>query len=137
MPTILDSNVVLDVLGDKEDWKPWSMKWINQCKQDGLLVLNIITFAEVAAEFESYRSAEALFKVIGLVYEQMPLQSAFHAGNAHQAYRLSGGKRERVLPDFLIGSHAMVNNYRILTRDAARYRTYFPSIDIIAPDTHP
>ena len=55
----------------------------------------------------------------------------------HRKYRRSGGLRERVLPDFLIGAHAAVKSYRILTRDAARYRTYFPDVDIIAPDTHP
>jgi predicted nucleic acid-binding protein len=137
MSTILDSNVVLDVLGDKPDWKAWSMKWIDRCKQDGPLVLNAITFAEVAAEFQSFQSAAGLLEVIGLVHEHIPVQSAYRAGHAHKAYRTAGGMRERVLPDFLIGAHAFVSGHRILTRDGARYRTYFPSVDIIAPDTNP
>jgi predicted nucleic acid-binding protein len=137
MLTILDSNVVLDVLGDKPDWKAWSMKWIDRCTQDGPLILNAITFAEVAAEFESFQAAEGLIQVIGLVHEHIPVQSAYRAGHAHNAYRAAGGARERVLPDFLFGAHAVVGGHRILTRDGACYRTYFPEVDVIAPDTHP
>lgn len=69
--------------------------------------------------------------------EPIPMEAAFLAGKAHYRYRRQGGERERTLPDFLIGAHALVQGHRLLTRDARRYRTYFPELDIIAPDTHP
>ncbi|GGD94392.1 hypothetical protein GCM10011390_11450 [Aureimonas endophytica] len=69
--------------------------------------------------------------------EPFPFAAAFAAGRAHRVYRERGGRRERTLPDFLIGAHALVAGHRLLTRDAARYRAYFPTLDIIAPDTHP
>jgi predicted nucleic acid-binding protein len=67
--------------------------------------------------------------------EALPFSAAYEAGRAYLAYRKAGGVRERTLPDFFIGAHAMVKSYRLLTRDAQRYRGYFPSLDIISPET--
>jgi len=80
---------------------------------------------------------QALLKELDIAYEEIPQMAAYRAGRAHYAYRRSGGPRQRTLPDFLVGAHAAEGGYRILTRDALRYRTYFPEISIIAPDTHP
>jgi predicted nucleic acid-binding protein len=70
-------------------------------------------------------------------FENIPFDAALIAGWAHREYRSRGGRREQTLPDFLIGAHAVVSGYRLLTRDPKRYRTYFPDLEIIAPDTHP
>jgi predicted nucleic acid-binding protein len=105
--------------------------------KDGPPILNAITFAESAADFRDLESALLLFEGLGLEHEEIPLESAYIAGRAHKLYRQQGGKRERILPDFLIGAHALAKGHRLLTRDATRYRSYFPEVQIIAPDTHP
>jgi predicted nucleic acid-binding protein len=137
MQTILDSNVILDLIADRQEFRDWSAQWIDRCKQEGSLVINAVIFAEATAGMDNFRSASLLIDDIGLIHEEIPLEAAYRAGRAHQFYRSRRGIRERVLPDFLIGAHADVQRYRVLTRDAARYRGYFPKLDIIAPDTHP
>ena len=137
MRTITDSNVVLDTLGRGTDWQAWSSQRLNECYSDGALVINQIVYAEVASELDRRSALDDVLSRLGIEQEHMPFDACFQAGHAYRAYRKQGGKRERVLPDFLIGAHAAAKGYRILTRDAARYRTYFPGVEIIAPDTHP
>ena len=137
MRTIPDSNVVLDALGRETSWRAWSSQYLKQCFSDGALVINQIVYAEIASELDQQSALDDVLSTLGIEQEQLPFQACFHAGHAHRAYRRQGGNRERVLPDFLIGAHASAKGYRILTRDAARYRTYFPRVEVIAPDTHP
>ncbi len=137
MPTIPDSNVVLDIIFLRREWMNWSMRWFDQSSKQGPMVMNTVIFAESTSRFHDLPAALGLLKDFGLVHEDMTLESAYLAGRAHQRYLKSGGARERVLPDFLIGAHAASRGYSILTRDASRYRTYFPQLNIIAPDTHP
>jgi predicted nucleic acid-binding protein len=67
--------------------------------------------------------------------EPIPFEAAFLAGKAFQTYRKQGGSRRSPLPDFFIGAHAAIAGHRLLTRDIARYRTYFPKLPLIAPST--
>ena len=113
------------------------MRKLRECRDMDLIVVNAITFSETAGHFLSFRDIQTALSVAETELEELPWEAAYLAGHVHRKYRRSGGLRERVLPDFLIGAHAAVKSYRILTRDAARYRTYFPDVDIIAPDTHP
>ena len=137
MRTIPDSNVLLDVMGRPSDWADWSMRQIERCYSQGALVLNQVVYAEIASELDSQAALDAVLLKLGIEKEQVPFDACFAAGHAHRAYRKSGGVRERVLPDFLIGAHAAHAGYRVLTRDATRYRSYFPDVAVIAPDTHP
>ena len=137
MPTILDSNVVVDLLLIEPDWHEWSAKQISSFAASGPLVINPIVFAEAAPRFNNADALRKSMMLLGLTFEQLPWEAAFMAGKAHARYRRSGGSRERTLPDFLIGSHAQFGGYRLVTRDAQRYRTYFPNLEIIAPDSHP
>ncbi len=137
MPTILDSNVVVDLLLIEPGWHEWSARQVESFAGEGPLVINPIVFAEAAPKFNNADALKKSMMVLGLTFEQMPWEAAFVAGKAHASYRKSGGLRERTLPDFLIGAHAQVGGYRLVTRDAQRYRSYFPNLDIIAPDTHP
>ncbi len=66
--------------------------------------------------------------------EPIPYEAAFLAGEAFLAYRRRGGTKSLPLPDFFIGAHAAVAGYALLTRDAARYRTYFPKLSLLAPE---
>ena len=104
---------------------------------EGSLVINQIVYAEIASELDNQTALNEVLILLGIELEHVPFEACFDAGHAHRAYRKRGGRRERVLRDFLIGAHAATKRYRILTRDAARYRTYFSNVEIIAPDTHP
>ena len=137
MKTIPDSNVILDVLAEDAIWGAWSKGKMSELRQDGPLVINPVVYAETAGRFAKVEGLDHVFRLLAIEKEDLPWIAAYHAGRAHVAYRKSGGERTRVLPDFLIAAHASVQGYRILTRDPTRYRSYFPNLEVIAPDIHP
>jgi predicted nucleic acid-binding protein len=137
MPTIPDSNVLLDLILRDPVWFNWSAQHLADRRQKGELYINPIIFSESSGRFTRYLLFQRVLERLGVALEQLPWEAAFEAGKAHIDYRKAGGPRSRTLPDFLVGAHAMVKGYTLLTRDAARYRSYFPKLDIIAPDTHP
>lgn len=137
MRTIPDSNVVLDVIGRPSTWQNWSAKQLSHWFNAGGLVVNQVVYAEVASELNSQAALEEILHRLRVDTEGVPFEACFLAGHAHRSYRRHGGVRERVLPDFMIGAHAASRGYRILTREASRYRTYFPDVVVIAPDSHP
>jgi predicted nucleic acid-binding protein len=135
--TLVDSNVLIDLFQPGSRWFEWSRKRLNDARFDGDVIINIIVAAEVAMEFKTEEKLRIALDATFLVKEEIPWQAASRAGAAHREYGLSGGQREGTLPDFLIGAHAIVQQHRLLTRVARRYRSYFPNLDIIAPDTLP
>lgn len=137
MPTIPDSNVILDLLDEQSPFHDWSTRWFETSASTDAVVTNAVVFAEASGRFSNLHDAGTIFEELALVYENILPEAAHHAGRTHRIYRQNGGRRDRVLPDFLIGAHAAVKGYRILTRGGARYRSYFPTVEVIAPDTHP
>ena len=135
--TIPDSNVLLDLLLRDPVWFNWSASQMQNSREKGRLVINAVVFAESSAQVDGYGEFQKILAQIGVDLEECPWEAAYVAGRTHLAYRKSGGTRVRVLPDFLIGAHASAKGYSLLTRDASRYRSYFPELDIIAPGTHP
>jgi predicted nucleic acid-binding protein len=135
--TIVDSNVIIDIAEPGSEWLRWSRQRISEARLLGELVFNAVIAAEVAHEFVSSERYRNLFDPKVWSFENIPYEAGFVAGRAHRAYRLRGGTWDRTLPDFLLGAHAAVSGRRLLTRDTARYRTYFPSLEIITPDTQP
>jgi predicted nucleic acid-binding protein len=135
--TIPDSNVLLDLIMRDPVWFNWSASQMRNSREKGRLVINAVVFAESSAQVDGYGEFQKILAQIGIDLEECPWEAAYQAGRTHLAYRKSGGTRVRVLPDFLIGAHAKAKGYSLLTRDAARYRSYFPELEIIAPDTHP
>jgi predicted nucleic acid-binding protein len=133
---LVDSNIFLDIF-EGEQTGSWSREALVMAGSVAALSVNPIIWSEISARFPS--EAELAAALVGLsVHKQpIPFEAAFAAGKAHLSYRKAGGARERTLPDFLVGAHAATSGYKLLTRDAARYRTYFPDLEIIAPDTHP
>jgi predicted nucleic acid-binding protein len=115
----------------------WSASALTVCRGDGALVVNAIVWSELAPLASGEASLDAASAKLGFAREPMPWRAAFLAGITHSRYRRAGGTRERTLPDFLIGAHAAVAGHRLLTRDASRYLSYFPDLEIISPDTHP
>lgn len=137
MQTIPDSNIVLDLVSSDSPFNVWSRRQLEECANAGQLVTNAIVFAESSASFSAWQDAALIFDELEIVFEDITKNVAHLAGQVHADYRKRGGQRERTLPDFFIGAHASLHKYRILTRDASRYRTYFPGVEVIAPDTHP
>jgi predicted nucleic acid-binding protein len=136
MPSLIDSNIIIDVMEDGL-WSAWSERQILAAVGEGDLIINQIVLAETATYFEANANLDRNLAALRLTKEDLPWRAAIDAGLAHAQYRKNGGERDRVLADFLIGAHARLKGYRLLTRDAGRYRRYFPTLDIVAPDSHP
>jgi len=132
-PTLVDSSILLDVFTEDPSWLAWSAEALEDAADAGALAINPIIYAEVSARFESIEELDDALPASEFAREQLPYEAGFLAAKAFVAYRKRGGERRSPLPDFYIGAHAAVSGYRLLTRDAARYRTYFPSVKLIAP----
>jgi predicted nucleic acid-binding protein len=132
--TLVDSNVLLDVLTEDPRWSGWSSTALERCANTGPLYINAIIYAEVSIGFETIEEFETALPAESFGRLRLPLEAAFLAGKVFLRYRKRKGPRTSPLPDFFIGAHAAVASLRLLTRDARRYRTYFPSLDLLTPD---
>ncbi len=134
MPSALvDSNVLLDLMTEDAQWFPWSAAALEEAAGMWRLVIDPVIYAEVSILYSSIEELEAALPSALLEREPIPFEAAFLAGKCFVEYRKRGGSKSSPLPDFLIGAHASVAGYRLITRDAARYRTYFPKLEIVAP----
>jgi predicted nucleic acid-binding protein len=131
--TLVDTNVLLDILTEDAKWLDWSMEALGRAADSGPLVINPIIFAEVSVRFSRIEDLHDALPADEFRRDALPWDAAFLAGKAFLEHRRSGGRRTTTLPDFFIGAHAAIAGFRLLTRDARPYRTYFPSIDLIAP----
>lgn len=131
--TLVDSCVLIDVLADDPKWVDWSLAQLERCGAQGPLVINPIILAEISPRFECADDLEAALSGLPLRREALPWDAAFLAGQAFKAYRQLQGTKTSPMPDFYIGAHALVGNLQLLTRDGARYRSYFPRLTLIAP----
>ncbi|MEZ5605684.1 MAG: type II toxin-antitoxin system VapC family toxin [Burkholderiaceae bacterium] len=130
---LVDTNVLLDVLEDDPDWVDWSLHQLRAQSQIHGLAINPIIYAELSLAFTHFEALDAALDGMGLAVLDVPRPALFLAGKAFAQYRRRGGTKSNVLSDFFIGAHAAVAGAPILTRDTARYRTYFPSVHLIAP----
>jgi len=134
MFTLVDSNVLRDLLERDGAWGSWSWQAITRCGNEGELCINPIIYAEASVGFGAVEEVEEAFPAAYFRRLHIPMEAAFVAGKAFTRYRRGGGTRTCALPDFFIGAHAAVMKMRLLTRDPRRYRTYFPAVELIAPD---
>lgn len=132
--TLVDTNVLLDLVTDDPKWADWSLSQLEAASLDGSLLINDAVYAELAVRYERIEHLEAFVDGAGLEMTSMPRAALFLAGKVFTQYRRAGGSRTGVLPDFFIGAHAAVAQLPLLTRDVRRYRTYFPSLKLIAPN---
>lgn len=133
MITLVDSNVILDVATDDPDWGEWSAEALARAADESTLAINPLIFAEISAGFATIEELEELVPADAFRRLDLPYEAAFLAAKAFVAYRRRGGHRSAPLADFYIGAHAAVAGMRLLTRDARRYRTYFPGVRLISP----
>jgi len=131
---MVDANVLLDILTADPQWLAWSSTELRSAKASGLIFVNPIICAEIAPAFDfDWPRIDTWLAQAGMVKETLPFEASTVAAAAHRKYRDRGGSRERPLPDFFIGAHAEVAVCTLLTRDAARYRTYFPKVQLRCP----
>jgi len=132
-PVLVDSSVLLDIVTHDRIWFGWSSRALVAAANEAPLVVNPLIYAEVSIGFSRIEDLEKTMPASVFRRETLPYEAAFLAGKAFLKYRRGGGPRATPLPDFYIGAHAAVSGFRILTRDVRRYRTYFPSVELIAP----
>jgi predicted nucleic acid-binding protein len=132
--SLVDTCVLLDILTDSRDWGEWSATAVAQARDAGELVINPIIYAEVSAGFVRIEDVDAALPVSDFRREPLPYDAGFLAAQAFVTYRRQGGAKTSPLPDFYIGAHAAVGRYQVITRDAKRFRTYFPRVGLITPN---
>ncbi len=131
--TLVDTNVILDVVTEDPAWLDWSAAALARQADSGKLFVNPIIYAELAARFDRIEDLEEALPLDYFERQPLPWEAAFLAGRSFVQYRRRGGQRRSPLPDFYIGAHAVICGLTLLTRDARRYRTYFPKLRIVAP----
>ena len=131
--TLVDTNVLLDLVTDNPDWSEWSLAHLEQAALAGPIVINDVVYAETSIRYERMEDLDEMLDQAMIEVAATPRPALFLAGKVFQRYRMAGGTRTGVLPDFFIGAHAAVQGWRLLTRDVGRYRSYFPKITLIAP----
>jgi len=131
--TLIDSNVLIDYLDPDSEWADWSAAMLAEAADHGAIAINPVIYAEVSATYASIEDVETALPREYFLRASLPWEAAFLAGRSYRAYRRRGGTKRSPLPDFYIGAHAAVAGMTLLTRDARRYRRYFPRLRIIAP----
>jgi predicted nucleic acid-binding protein len=131
---LVDTNVLVDVVAKEPDWYEWSYEQMQSARTVAPLCINSVIYAELAAAYKSVDELEGVLKLAKVRLKPMSRPAAFLAGHAFLSYRRkSKGTKTGVLPDFFIGAQAQTEGWTILTRDAGRYKTYFPRVKLICP----
>ena len=130
---LIDSNVLLDLLTGDPIWEDWSARALAKAQATDSLVINDIVYSELATRFDALEKLDGFVADAGLQMLPIPRAALFMASKVHALYRRAGGVKTGVLPDFFIGAHAAVLDLPIVTRDSGRYRTYFPTVELITP----
>jgi len=131
---LVDTNVLVDIVSDDPVWADWSLRHLTLAAARDELAINDIVYAELSIRYATIEALDAMIHEARLVSAAIPRPALFLAGKAYQRYRSAGGTKANVLPDFFVGAHAIVSASALITRDPARYRTYFPGIILIAPN---
>ena len=131
---LIDSNVLLDLMTEDRHWFAWSAAAVASAADRSRLVINPVIYAEVSVRYSRIEDLDVALPKEMFDREPIPYEAAFLAGKSFLTYRRKGGTKRSPLPDFFIGAHAAIAGYRLLTRDAARYRSYFPRLQLIAPN---
>jgi predicted nucleic acid-binding protein len=132
--TLLDSDVLIDLIGRDSAWTEWSSKALALALEDGAVFVNQVVYAEISVGFAAVEDCDWALNVRGVERVPLPWPAAFLAGRAFLDYRRRGGVKRSPLPDFFIGAHAAVAGLRLLTRDSSRYHSYFPTVELVTPE---
>jgi predicted nucleic acid-binding protein len=128
---LVDTNVLLDVFQDHSEWGDWSQGQLDSAVATDKLAINAIIYSELSVAFARIEELESVVAEASLNVEPIPREALFLAGRVFVQYRRSSGIKRNVLPDFFIGAHAAVMDWPVLTRDTARFRSYFPQVQLL------
>lgn len=131
---LVDTNVLVDLLEDDPDWAEWSTAQLRAQSQLHRLCINPVIYAELSLTFSTFEALDQVLSDLEIPVIEMPRPALFLAGKAFAQYRRRGGSKSNVLPDFFIGAHAAVARWPVLTRDASRYTSYFPTVRLVTPE---
>lgn len=131
---LIDANVLIDVAVNDPVWAEWSQLRLDTAAGEDSLAINDVVYAELSVRYSRMTELDAMLRQFEIDLAPTPRAALFLAGKAYQRYRTAGGVRTGVLPDFFVGAHAAVSGVRLITRDAPRFRTYFPEITLISPE---
>jgi len=129
----VDSCVLLDLFTNDENWADWSESILEKYSQTNSLYINSIVYTEVSIGFNKVEEVERAIEALGIKVLEMPREALFLTGKAYIKYRKNKGSKTSPLPDFFIGAHATVAQFGLVTRDLAKYKTYFPQVQLIHP----
>jgi len=130
---LVDANVLLDVMTEDPRWYAWSADQLDACASRAELCINPIVYAEVSVGFDRIEELDEALPPDAFTRLALPWEAGFLAGKAFLRYRRAQGSRTSPLPDFFIGAHAAIDGMTLLTRDAQRYRTYYPALELVCP----
>ena len=130
---LVDTNVLLDLVTEDPVWAEWSLAELEASALLGPLAINDVIYAELSVRYRDIADLDSMIGIAELDHLPIPREALFLAGKAFQLYRKAGGNRTGVLPDFFIGAHAAVAGLTLITRDAGRYRSYFPNLALRTP----
>lgn len=130
---LVDTNILVDVLQNDPQWADWSIAQLRALAKLHALTINPVIYAEMSLSFSTLEALDEVVKTMTLELREIPRPALFLAAKAFALYRRRGGNKGQVLPDFFIGAHAAVEGWPLLTRDASRFKTYFPTLEVIAP----
>lgn len=132
--TLVDTNILLDIVEKDPHWWEWSIGQLQKQAQSGRILINPMIYTEFSIAFTQIEEVDKAILQFGLQIVELPKEALFLAGKAYLQYRKNRGTKNAPLPDFFIGAHAAIQKISLLTRDRGRYRTYFPSVELITPD---
>ena len=132
---LVDSNVILDIITDDPAWGDWSESMLDRCSLTHRLCINPVIYSEISVGFARIEELEEAVRASDFEMRPPPKEALFLAGKVFLRYRRAKGEKRSPLPDFYIGAQAAVEGMALLTRDLGRFRTYFPGIEIISPQT--
>jgi predicted nucleic acid-binding protein len=130
---LVDTNIFLDLLKRDAHWMTWSAQQLRQGRLNDQLAINMVVYAELAGYPQKAANVDQLLDELGVITQDIQRPTARAAAQAFNQFRQRDGKKTGVLPDFFIGAQALTEGWSLLTRDAARYKTYFPKIKLICP----
>lgn len=131
---LVDTNVLVDLLEDDPEWADWSVAQLRAQSQLHKLCINPVIYAELSLTFSTFEALDEVLDSLRIPVIELPRPALFLAGKAFAQYRRRGGTKANVLPDFFIGAHAAVARWPVLTRDASRYASYFPTVALVTPE---
>jgi hypothetical protein len=131
---LVDSCILLDLFTNDPKWADWSEEILDRYSQTNTLHINSIVYTEISIGFNKVEEVEHVIDQLGIRVLEIPREALFLAGKVFQKYRKNKGTKSSALPDFFIGSHAMISSFALITRDISRYKTYFPQLRIISPE---